>query len=75
MVIDLIPFFLNNQVELDDHGYVVVYDETKTSVEGVFFAGDVADRKYKQAVTAAGMGCKAALDVEHYLEDQPLPTA
>jgi thioredoxin reductase (NADPH) len=39
-----------------------------------FFAGDVADRRYKQAVTAAGMGCKAALDVEEYLEHQMLPS-
>ena len=60
--------FLKEQVELDEKGYIVVKDETKTSVEGVFFAGDVADKKYKQAVTAAGMGTKAALDVEEYLE-------
>lgn len=60
--------FVKGQVELDDLGYIVVHDETRTSVEGVFFAGDVADKKYKQAVTAAGMGCKAALDVEQYLE-------
>lgn len=61
--------FLKGQVELDEKGYIVVKDETKTSVEGVFFAGDVADKKYKQAVTAAGMGTKAALDVEDYLEN------
>lgn len=61
--------FLKGQLELDSHGYIVVKDETQTSVEGVFFAGDVADKKYKQAVTAAGMGCKAALDVENYLEN------
>ncbi len=67
-------WFLAGQVELDDQGYIKVHDETQTSVEGVFFAGDVADRRYKQAVTAAGMGCKAALDVEEYLEHQPLPT-
>lgn len=63
--------FLKGQVELDEKGYIAVRDETKTSVEGVFFAGDVADRKYKQAVTAAGMGTKAALDVEEYLENLP----
>ncbi len=67
--------FLSGQLKLDDHGYIEVTNETHTSVEGVFFAGDVADKKYKQAVTAAGMGCKAALDIEQYLEHQPLPTA
>ncbi len=61
--------FLKGQLELDEKGYIKVFDETKTSVEGVFFAGDVADKKYKQAVTAAGMGTKAALDVEEYLEN------
>ncbi len=66
--------FLKGQIELDDHGYIVVKNETHTSVEGVFFAGDVADKKYKQAVTAAGMGTKAALDVEEYLEKLKLPT-
>jgi thioredoxin reductase (NADPH) len=60
--------FLKGQVELDDRGYIVIHNETHTSVDGVFFAGDVADKKYKQAVTAAGMGTKAALDVEEYLE-------
>jgi thioredoxin reductase (NADPH) len=60
--------FLKGKVELDERGYIVIHEETKTSVDGVFFAGDVADKKYKQAVTAAGMGTKAALDVEEYLE-------
>lgn len=60
--------FLKGQLELDENGYIVVKDETKTSIKGVFFAGDVADKKYKQAVSAAGAGCKAALDVEEYLE-------
>lgn len=66
--------FLKDQLELDDQGYVVVKEETKTSKDGVYFAGDVADKKYKQAVTAAGMGTKAALDVEQYLEQIKLPT-
>lgn len=61
--------FLKGQVELDQKGYVVVHDETKTSVEGVFVAGDVADYKYRQAVTAAGSGTKATLDAEEYLEN------
>lgn len=61
--------FLKGQIDLDEKGYIVIHGETKTSVDGVFFAGDVADKKYKQAVTAAGMGTKAALDVEEYLEN------
>ncbi len=56
-------------IELDKKGYVVTMDETKTSVEGVFAAGDAQDYRYRQAVTAAGAGCKAALDVEKYLQE------
>lgn len=58
----------NGFIELDEKGYIRVFDKTKTSVEGVFVAGDVFDFKYKQAVTAAGFGCMAALDVLSYLE-------
>ena len=62
--------FLDGQVEVDDHGYIIHKEHTMTSVEGVFAAGDVVDTRYKQAITAAGMGCQAAIDVERWLEDQ-----
>jgi thioredoxin reductase (NADPH) len=56
-----------DQIELDETGYIVVRDGTRTNIEGVFVAGDVADYRYRQAIAAAGSGCKAALDAEKYL--------
>jgi len=61
--------FLAGQIDLDPKGFIMLKDpfRTTTSVEGVFAAGDVADSTYRQAITAAGMGCKAALDAERWL--------
>jgi thioredoxin reductase (NADPH) len=58
------------QLELDDRSYIKRYDESKTNINGVFVAGDAYDYKYRQAITAAGSGCRAALDAIKYLESQ-----
>lgn len=60
--------FSNSGIEVDQKGYIVVKNQTSSNIEGVFVAGDVADHRYRQAVSAAGAGCMAALDVEKYLE-------
>ena len=61
--------FLESQVETDENGYIIHKQHTMTSVDGVFAAGDVVDTRYKQAITAAGMGCQAAMDAEKWLEE------
>lgn len=58
------------KINLDDKGYVIAHDRTKTSVPGIFVAGDVADFHYKQAITAAGFGCMAGMDTLNYLQDK-----
>lgn len=59
-------------VEVDAKGYIVIKNHTRTNIEGVFVAGDVNDPRYRQAVSAAGMGCMAALDVEKWLAEHEL---
>lgn len=62
--------FIKGIIELDNKGYVVVRDNVFTNIDGIFAAGDVADKRYRQAITAAGDGCRAALEAEHFLGNQ-----
>jgi thioredoxin reductase (NADPH) len=62
-------------LEVDEKGYLVVRDETRSKIDGVFIAGDVHDHRYRQAVTAAADGCKAAIDAERWLEAQGITEA
>jgi thioredoxin reductase (NADPH) len=64
-------FLAGSGVELDDKGYVSLRTRgSQTNIEGVFAAGDVADQTYRQAITASGMGCQAAIDCERWLAEQ-----
>jgi thioredoxin reductase (NADPH) len=57
-------------IEMDRVGYIVPVEHTMTNIPGIFAAGDVTDHRYRQAVTAAGDGCRAAIDLERWLESQ-----
>ena len=60
------PF--KGQIDLDHEGYIVSHGGARTNIAGVFHAGDVQDRTYRQAITAAGAGCMAAMEAERFLE-------
>jgi thioredoxin reductase (NADPH) len=58
----------NDYINIDEEGYIIRYDgTTKTNIDGIFSSGDVSDKRYKQAITAAGSGCMSAMDVERFL--------
>jgi thioredoxin reductase (NADPH) len=58
------------QIDMDDSSYIIVHEGSRTSVDGVFACGDAMDKRYRQAITAAGTGCMAAIDAERWLEEQ-----
>ncbi len=62
--------FLGGQIEVDKEGYIISHGGARTNIEGVFHAGDVEDKVYRQAITAAGAGCKAAIEAERFLAEQ-----
>ncbi|MCR4280669.1 MAG: thioredoxin-disulfide reductase [Candidatus Komeilibacteria bacterium] len=62
--------FLKGIVDMDEKGYIKIYDGSRTSQSGIFVGGDVADYHYRQAITAAGMGCRAAMDAINYLDQK-----
>lgn len=68
---DPASILFKGQLDTDEKGYIMVHDHTKSSIDGVFVAGDVHDPRYRQAVTAAGSGCEASLDAEKYLGENP----
>lgn len=65
-------FLQGSGVDLDEKGYIKVYNESRTNIEGIFVAGDVHDHIYRQAITAAAAGCRAAMDAERWLAEKNL---